>query len=316
MNYGKLVTKPFEIIARRPYLWLLGFLAGGAATHNSWGSGSSYQQQAGSTTYTGPDLETLQTVWNNNWEWMVGILAFFVLVGIVMFVLGCIATGGIIHAAVEHDQGRSYKLGAAWRAGYATGWRIAGLRLLTFLLGLVPAVLIGTLVIGAVAGAASSAPVAAAGFGMLAALAGLVAIVFWVALGLAYEFAQRIVVLENGHVADSLTGGFRMLLGHFKESALGWLLLIALSIVGGIAITIVTVLVAIPAGGVGFLGWAVGGGTGLIVLGTFAAVFFLGIVFAVGGAYSAYMSVYWTLLFTGIRALPARAGGGAVVPVS
>lgn len=315
MNYGRLVTRPLEIIARRPYLWLLAFLAGGGAATNSWGSGTSYQQQAG-TTYTGPSAETLQAIWNNNWEWMVGILAVFALICVVLFVLGCIATGGMIRAAVEHDEGREYRLGVAWSAGYATGWRIAGLRVLTLLLGLVPALLFGTLAVVAVAGAVSSAPVVALSFGLLAALVGLVAIVFWVALGVAYEFAQRIVVLEGGHVADSLTAGFRMLFGHFKESAIGWLLLVALSIVAGIAMAIVAVMAVIPAGGLGFLGWAVGGGTGLIVLGTFAAVFFLGVVLAAAGAYSAYMSVYWTLLFRSIRALPARALGQTVVPAS
>lgn len=315
MDYGRLVTRPFEVIARRPYLWLLGLLAGGGAAANSGGGGSSYQQQAG-TNYRGPSAETLQAVWNNNWEWMVGVAAFLALIGVVLFVLGCIATGGIIHAAVEHDQGREYRLGVAWRAGYSTGWRIAGLRLLTFLLGVVPALLFGSLAIVAVAAAFNSAPVVAVAFGMLAALVGLVAIAFWIALGVAYEFAQRIVVLEAGHVAESLTAGFRMLVGHFKESAIGWLLLIALSIAGGIAMAVIAVVAVIPAGGLGFLGWALGGGTGLIVLGTFAAVFFLGVVLAAGGAYSAYMSVYWTLLFRDIRALPAPAAGQAIVPAS
>lgn len=315
MDYGRLVSKPLEIIAGRPYLWLLGFLAGGGAVTNSWGSSSSYQRQS-HTTYTGPSAETLQAVWNNNWEWIVGILAFFALVGIVLFVLGCIATGGIIHAAVEHDQGHEYRLGIAWRAGYATGWRIAGLRLLTLLVGLVPAIFFGTLAVVAVAGAVSSAPAVAISFGILAALVGLVAIVFWIALGVAYEFAQRIVVLENRHTVESFSAGFRMLFGHFKESALGWLLVVALSILGGIALVILAVLAAIPAAGVAFLGWAAGGGTGLIILGTFAAVFFMGIVLAAGGAYSAYMSVYWTLLFGAIRGLPAREVGRAMIPTS
>jgi hypothetical protein len=42
-------------------------------------------------------------------------------------------------------------------------------------------------------------------------------------------------------------------------------------------------------------------------------VFFLGVVFVAAGAYSAYSSVYWTLLFRNVRALPAPATRGAMI---
>jgi len=155
MNYGHLIKRPFEIVARRPYLWLLGFLAGGATASNFSSGGTNYTQ---SSTYSGPSWAAVQNTWNGNWEWIVGILAFFVVVGVVLFILGCIATGGIIHAAVEHDAGHDYKLGTAWRAGYATGWRIAGLRLLTFLLAFVPGLLVGTLVLATVVAAIAWLP--------------------------------------------------------------------------------------------------------------------------------------------------------------
>jgi len=61
-------------------------------------------------------------------------------------------------------------LGSAWRGGYATGWRIAALLLLTLLVAIRPALLVGALFLATVAGATSSAA-AAAGFGLLAALA-------------------------------------------------------------------------------------------------------------------------------------------------
>jgi hypothetical protein len=312
MNYGHLIKRPFEIVARRPYLWLLGFLAGGATAYNFSSSGTSYTQ---SSTYTGPSWAALQNTWNGNWEWIVGVLAFFVVLGIVMFALGCIATGGIIHAAVEHDAGHDYRLGTAWRSGYATGWRIAGLRLLTFLLAFVPGLLVGTLVLATVVAAMNSAA-AAVGFGLFAVVAFLVSMAFWLALGVAFELAQRIVVLEGGHVAESLSAGFRMIRSHLKAVGLGWLLLIVLSIGIGIAMAVIAVTVAIPAVAVGFGGWAIGGTTGAIVAGSVAVVFFFGVLFAAAGAYSGYSSVYWTLLFGSVRALPAPVARGAIVPAA
>ena len=312
MNYGHLIKRPFEIVARRPYLWLLGFLAGGATASNFSSGGTNYSQ---SSSYSGPSWTAIQNAWNGNWEWIVGILAFFVVVGVVLFILGCIATGGIIHAAVEHDAGHDYKLGTAWRSGYASGWRIAGLRLLTFLLAFVPGLLVGTLVLATVVAATSSAPIAV-GFGLFAAVAFLVSMAFWLALSVAFELAQRIVVLEGGHVAESLSTGFRMIRWHLKAVGLGWLLLTALSIGIGVAVAVIAVAVAIPAVAVGFGGWAIGGTTGAIVAGTVAVVFFFGVLFAVAGAYSAYSSVYWTLLFGSVRALPAPAARGAIVPAA
>ncbi len=311
MSYGNLIKRAFAIVARRPYLWLLGFLAGGATTFNF----SSPGRPAASGTHHGPTWAVLQNVWNDNWMWIVGILAFLAVLGIVMFVLGCIATGGIIHAAVEHDEDRPYRLATAWRAGYATGWRIAGLRLLTFVLAILPGLLVSALVVAAVAGATGSAA-AAVGFGLLAALAALFSIAFWLGLSVAYQLAQRLVVLEGGHVAESLSNGFGMIRWRFKEVALGWLILVALSIGVGIAMGVLVVVLALPAIALGFGGWAIGGTAGLIVLGSFAAVLVLGVLSAASAAYSAYSSVFWTLLFRSIRALPEPAARGAIVPAA
>ncbi len=312
MRYDYLIRRPFEIVARRPYLWLLGFLAGAATGFNFSSGSTNYGHPTTSGTYHGPNWAVLQNIWHDNSEWIVGILALFVVVFTVMFVLGCIATGGIIHAAVEHDADNEYALGKAWRAGYASGWRIAGLRLLTFLLAIVPGFLVGSLVLAAVAGATSSSP-AAFGFGLMALVAFLVSIAFWFALGLAFQFAQRLVVLEDGNVAQSLSTGFRMIRWHFKEVALGWLILVAVSIGVGIAVAILAVAVAIPGVALGVGGWAVGGMTGAIVAGSFAAVFFLGILLVATGAASAYSSVYWTLLFRSVRSRPAPAARGAII---
>jgi hypothetical protein len=84
----------------------------------------------------------------------------------------------------------------------------------------------------------------------------------------------------------------------------------------GIAIAVLTVVVVIPGIAIGFAGWAVGGTTGAIVAGSFAAVFVFGILLVATAAYSAYSSVYWTLLFRSVRALPAPATRGAIIPTA
>ena len=308
MNYTNLVRRPFEIVARRPYLWLLGLLAGGATTY-SYSGGSNYRTSAG-----GPTFSTIQNFWAGNWEWIAILAATIAVIGIVLFVLGCIATGGIIHAAVEHDDGKDYRLGTAWRAGYKTGWRIAGIKLTTLVLALAAAIIVGGL---AAAAALSTGFVPAAViFALLTAVTGLAAVVFWILLGIACELGERIIVLEDGRVFDSLAAGFRLSRAHFREVGLGWLILVVVSIAAGIAIAIAVVAIAIPAVALGLGGWVVGGQVGAVVSGSFAAVFFLGALLAVSGLYAAYSSVYWTLLYRTVRALPATAPRGAIVPAA
>src|SRR6266851_607567 len=164
MSYGDLIKRSFNLVARRPYLWLLGFLAGGATVFNFSSGGPNYGRPGASGAYKEPSSAAVQSFVSANWEWMVGILAVLLVVGIVLFILGCIATGGIVRAAVEHDAKREYRLVTAWRAGYSTGWRIAGLRLLTFVLAILPGLLVGSLVLGTIVGIVSSAPGAAVGF--------------------------------------------------------------------------------------------------------------------------------------------------------
>ena len=152
--------------------------------------------------------------------------------------------------------------------------------------------------------------------GLVAAAAILVSMAFWLALGVAFQFAQRLIVLEDAHVAESLSTGFRLIRRHFKEVAFGWLIMIAISIAAGIGFAVLAVVVAIPGVALGFGGWAMGGMTGAVVAGSFAVVFFLGILLIAAAAYSAYSSVYWTLLFRNVRELPAPAARGAIAPAA
>src|SRR2546428_6977603 len=111
MSYGHLIRRPFDIVARRPYLWLLGFLAGEATGFNLPSSGTNYGHPTTSGSYKGPSWTVLQNVWNANWEWVVGILACVVVLGFVLFVLSCIATGGRIWAPVERQSDPACQVG-------------------------------------------------------------------------------------------------------------------------------------------------------------------------------------------------------------
>lgn len=302
MDFGELVRRPFDIVARRPYLWLLGFLAGGAGASNFGSSSSSGSPRAGSL-----NSAALQGYWNANWEWIVALIAVFAVFCLVMFVIGCIADGGIIRAAVEHDENRPYRLGVAWRAGYSSGWRIAGIRLLTLLLIVAPLVIVITLGIAAAVSSSTAVPLAVM-FGLMAAITGLAMLAFYLVLFTAEQLGERAIVLNGEGVTAGFSTGFRMIRWHFKEVAVAWLIMLALSIAAGIAMAVfaavAAVIIAIPAGVVGLSSWAAGATAGVVIAVTFAIVFLIGAVLVAAGWWAAYSSVYWTLLFKRVNALP------------
>src|SRR5260370_30341186 len=106
--------------AGRPSLCLWGFPAGGATPFNFSGGATTYGHPATSGTYHGRSWAVLLNVWHGNWEWIVGILAVFAVIFIVMFVLGCIATGGLSHAAVAPAADTENTFGKAGRRGCST----------------------------------------------------------------------------------------------------------------------------------------------------------------------------------------------------
>src|SRR2546428_14167495 len=58
---------------------------------------------------------------------IVGVLLVFVIGALFFFFLGPVSTGGLVRAAVEHDDGRPFAFGQAWQAGLRTFWRVVGL---------------------------------------------------------------------------------------------------------------------------------------------------------------------------------------------
>ena len=135
------------------------------------------------------------------------------------------------------------------------------------------------------------------GLGLLLLLI-VVGIALSVLTTLVHEYAQRACVLDTKGIFDALGNGIRLTRSRFRESALMWLLLMAINIVASL---VAIPLVLLGLGGSVAPALAVWGGTESIGAAVAAAVPFL-LVFVLvgallGGIYIVFQSAVWTLTF-------------------
>src|SRR4029077_15725980 len=141
------LSRALRITWRRPWLWLLALLAGESSGAGGSGSSSSSFQQptggssgngAGGANFTPPDLGWLPGWLAGHAGLLLGIAVAILVIGILLFLLSCVAEGALIRAAAELDQGQQVTLGRAWSAGIGSFWRVLGFKLVQFLLVFVP----------------------------------------------------------------------------------------------------------------------------------------------------------------------------------
>jgi len=234
MNYGAIIERAARMILRYRYLWLLGLLGGESFSAPTTfarpfpaptfagpfpgpfppgatvipGSGVYYYGPSPAPTFIPfpsppPGAVDMRTFFSQHAGVIAAILLAALLAIVIFlvwyFVVGPIATGGLVRAAVEHDAERSATLGKAWNAGLRTFWRILALRVaeVVFLFA-VAAVLVG---IGFASVAASG--FSSNSFGSLGLLFFLILLV-GIATQVVVTLAIRAAVMDDRSITDAV----------------------------------------------------------------------------------------------------------------
>jgi len=124
MDYGQILSRSWRITWNNKFLWVLGFLA--ALTRISSNT-SSYQSSSSDFNPENIDQIIQGTVL------LLGLCCFFLIIGLVIWLLSLIAKGGLITAVSQIDNGEQVTLGEAFRAGMARIWSLIGMHLLLYL---------------------------------------------------------------------------------------------------------------------------------------------------------------------------------------
>lgn len=255
MDYGKLLSRSWEIVWNNKFLFVLGFLAAlGSGGSSSGGRASSNFRGSSSTDFNLPPgtAENLQTFWAHFGALIIGLFCFFMLLGIVLWLVRLTGQAGLISAVSRIEAGEKVTFGEAFAAGTAKLGRMAGLNLLLY----GPFMLLALLSVGIFVGTAGAAvyeeavrggnaEAIFASLGIFAVcLAGLACLILPLLLvvTIIYPFAQRGAILGDLKVVDSIRHGWQIVRANAGEV----FMLVVLFVVIGFVFGIVSIVVIVP----------------------------------------------------------------------
>jgi len=289
MDYGKILSRAWDIIWGHKYLILLGVLAGlgsgaGGGSGAATGTGFRFDLPAPDE-FRIPEFPAPGVI-----PPVVGVIGIIValiivVVAVALWVVAIISRGGLIASVDTIDGGGLSSFGQAWEAGWRKGWRLVGIALLPA----IPVILLVILAVLAALALYLPAPAAAAraNVSILAVIAGVLACILVpvaVILGVLEAMANRACMLEDTGVLGSYRRGARVVLDNFGSAFVLFLIQIAI----GIGIAIVGILPS-------------------ILLAVCCVLWPLLIL--IQGAITAYFSTMWTLAWrrwTGLAPLLER----------
>ena len=255
MDYGKVLSRAWEITWRWKVLWILGFLVS-LGSGGGGGGSPSY-------TFTGNDVEE----WTHEYlapEAIAGILALVAgvvclafVVAIALWVISVMARGGLIAGVQQVEDEGSTSFLQAWRVGRGKFWTLFGISilaaipLLILVLGMVVLLVLG--IVGAV-GFSETAELLAGG-SILAAIAcacGMFCGLFILAIVLDQirVYAERAAILEDMGWIDAFKRGWEVLKENLGPTIIFWLIFLAIGlffaalIIGGMFVLAIPMFLA------------------------------------------------------------------------
>jgi len=280
MDYGRLLSRAWNIIWEHKFLILLGVLvalgSGGGGGGASTGSNFAFNQppREGAPMPEFPQIPDLRMVSPVLAGLGVIVALLFIAIAVAVWVVSTISRGGLIAGASAIDDGGTSSFAQAWNAGWRKGWRLLGI-------GVLPAIPALILVIVAIVSAVAYTGAArvvgpefgipnVGAIGIVVAAASCLLVPIALVLGLLQTFANRACMLENLGVFGSYRRGTEVLFQNLGPAVVLFLIQIGI----GIAIAIV-----------GFL-------PGILLA---LCCVLWPLLILVQGAISAYFSTMWTL---------------------
>lgn len=310
MDFGKILSRSWEIIWKHKVLWIFGIFASCAQGGGGGGSGQgfNYSTDSGQTGDLPPQLERfflqIQRYFDTTPEETmipiaIAVICGFILLGLLFWVLSVYGKAGLIHGAFRAESGGMLTFSALSSASFAVLLRVLGLN---FLLGLVP-LAIGLLF----AFLAVTAGIFTFGIGLLC-LIPLICVL--IPLGFAYavfiEMSNVALIGENLGVMEAITRGWEV----FRNN-LGSLIVMALILlVGGFIVSIIISLPVIVVFAPVVIGVISGAeeafGRGLLIS-VICLVLALPVLILANGILQGYIQTAWSLTYMQLSGKRLRA---------
>lgn len=284
MDFGEVLSKAWQIIWKHKVLWIFGILAscsGGSSASSNSGWRSSMEQN-------GWDY---QPMINNIPEWQIALIVGIILLAVLFLVvlvifLSTIGRVGMIRGTVQADRGADrLAFGELFSGSLPYFWRVFGLNLIV---GLAFALAVIIVVV----------PLAISIIGLvcLIPLICLLVPIGWF-VSVLTEQANIAIVTENLSLMDGLKRGYEVLRANLGPIIVMWLILVlGVSLVGGLIIGIPIALIVGPAVIGAFSGNETALGGGLLVTGL-CLVAYLPVMIVANGILQSFIRSAWTLTY-------------------
>lgn len=231
MDYGKILSRAWEITWRWKVLWILGFLA---ALGRGGGGG-------GSSSYSGDGSEwgrTFDQVPPEVIALIVGLCCLAFIIGIAIWVVSIIARGGLIAGVQQVEDEGSTTFGQAWRAGASRFWTLFGISVLTglpvFILMIVGLILFFVLVAGTVGAIDRAAEIGGAIGGVALFVCGGLfccgVVILAIVLDQIRKYAERAAILEGLGWIDAFKRGWDVLKANLGPTLVFWLIFLVIGL--------------------------------------------------------------------------------------
>jgi hypothetical protein len=301
MDFGYVLKRGWEIIWKFKVLWIFGILASCGQASGSSASNSGYRFSYHDTNIS-PQVEQFFNRLNPAIITILAIIAIVVSIVLVILIvlLGTVGKVGLIRGTVKAEQGAErLTFGELWRDGLTYFWRVFGLNLLIglvimfallalFVLGII--LTIGTLGIFLVC---------------LIPLLCLLVPVMWV-VSVIIEQANVALVVENLSITEAIKRGWQVAWNNIVTMlVMSLILILGVSIIGGVLIGLPLLVVAAPAAVGAATGTTEAIRNGLLVSGLLFIVY-LPVLLLLSGILQSYTSSAWTLTYLRLTTKPLQ----------
>jgi hypothetical protein len=306
MDYGKVLSRAWEITWRWKVLWILGFLAVLGYGVTSGNPTYTIDSSSWGRTYYGPWIPSEIIAL------LVSIACLVLIIGIALWVVSVIARGGLIAGVQQVEEVGATSFRQAWSAGAGRFWTLVGIGILAaipvivlFVLGII--VLVATL--AASSAGFSEAPRGAGIAGAILCGGGLFcgSVLLAIVLAQIRIYAERAAILEDLSWIEAFKRGWEVLKDNLGPTIILWLIFLAIglvfttAIIGGLA-AVTAPFIAIFA--------RLDPGAWIVVPICFGGLVGMLVFALIGSLVETFSSATWTLAYrelTGLAAAPAAA---------
>jgi hypothetical protein len=319
VDYGALIGDSLRLTLRNRYLWFFGFFAGGTGTNLVFNVPSNLSDLRdvrdeldvmGSVALS-PALALQTGSGGFGVGLVVALVVLAVVLALIVIALSLISRAGLMRSVAAIGHGEDSGFAATWRSGVNGMWRVLGVTVLLFLLGLGVLLAVGApagLGIGLVFLLTQSVAARVIVTVMVSLVAALILIAIFIPLGIIGQLALRRTLIAGDGITGCIGSGYGMFRRQVGRSLLVWLIQIVVAFGLGIALVIASIIIGIvlflPTIILAFAEVA----TAALVTGIIAGIL-LFVLFVVGsGALGTFGSAYWTLAYLRLEAPETRTG--------